>query len=62
MADPIVTKFTIVPSTSRKEGYSIKVPPWITWAQNPGNTFGWYKRKVDAQKRADELNMRYEGR
>ena len=48
--------FTVVPSTSRKYGYSIKAPPSVTWATDPWNTFGWYKRKVDAQKRADELN------
>ena len=48
--------FTVVPSTSRKYGYSIKAPPGIPWATGPMNTFGWYKCKADAQKRADELN------
>jgi hypothetical protein len=48
--------FTVVPSTSRKYGYSIRAPAFITWATGPGNTFGWYRLKSDAQKRADELN------
>lgn len=49
--------FTVVPSTSRKYGYSIKAPASITWATGPGNTFGWYRRKSDAQHRCDELNQ-----
>ena len=48
--------FTVVPSTSRKYGYSIKAPVDVEWAKGPGNTFGWYSRKVDAQQRCDELN------
>ena len=48
--------FSVVPSTSRKHGYSIKAPAEVTWAKEPGNTFGWYKRKRDAQHRCDELN------
>lgn len=47
--------FTVVRSTSRKYGYSIKAPADVTWAKGPGNTFGWYKRKQDAQRRCDEL-------
>lgn len=50
--------FTVVPSTSRKYGYSIKAPAAVTWARGPGNTFGWYKRKCDAQQRCNELNQR----
>jgi hypothetical protein len=49
--------FIVVPSTSRKYGYSIKAPAHVTWAKGPGNTFGWYKRKRDAQQRCDELNQ-----
>jgi len=48
--------FTVVPSTSRKYGYSIKAPADGKWAKGPGNTFGWYRRKRDAQGRCDELN------
>jgi hypothetical protein len=49
--------FTVVPSTSRKYGYSIKAPADVTWPKVPGNTCGWYKRKRDAQRRCDELNQ-----
>jgi hypothetical protein len=49
--------FTVVPSTSRKYGYSIKAAADVTWAKGPGNTFGWYKRKQDAQYRCDVLNQ-----
>jgi hypothetical protein len=48
--------FTVVPSTSRKYGYSIKALGEVKWAKGPGKTFGWYKRKRDAQQRCDELN------
>ncbi len=48
--------FTVVPSTCRKYGYSIQAPADVTWAMGPGNTFGWYRRKRDAQHRCDELN------
>jgi hypothetical protein len=48
--------FTVVKSTARKYGYSIKAPSRVKWARGPGNTFGWYKRKSDAHQRADELN------
>ena len=48
--------FVVVPSTSRSYGYSIQAPADVTWAMGPGNTFGWYKRKKDAQRRCDELN------
>jgi hypothetical protein len=50
--------FTVVPSTSRKYGYSIKAPAAVTWARGPGNTFGWYKRKRHAQQRCKELNQK----
>ena len=48
--------FSVVSPTSRKYGYSIKAPADVKWAKGPGNTFGWYKRKRDAQQRCDELN------
>jgi hypothetical protein len=48
--------FVVVPSTSRNYGYSIQAPADVTWAKGPGNTFGWYRRKRDAQRRCDELN------
>jgi hypothetical protein len=50
--------FTVVASTSRKYGYSIKAPAAVTWAKGPGDTFGWYKRKRDALRRCEELNQR----
>jgi hypothetical protein len=50
-------RFTVVRSTSRKYGYSIKAPADVTWANGPGNTFGWYKRKQDAQHRCNVLNQ-----
>ncbi len=49
-------RFVVVKSLTRKYGYTIKAPPFITWAIGPQNTCGWYRRKADAQKRADELN------
>lgn len=48
--------FAVVPSTCRKYGYSINAPADVKWATGPGNTFGWYRRKSDAQKRANELS------
>ena len=49
--------FVVVPSTSRSYGYSIQAPLNVTSAMGSGNTFGWYKRKRDAQQRCDELNQ-----
>jgi hypothetical protein len=54
--------FTVVPSTSRKYGHSIKAPADVTWTKGPGKTFGLYKRKRDAQQRYDELNKGKNGR
>jgi hypothetical protein len=48
--------FTVVPSTNRKYDFSIKAPADVKWAKGPGNKFGWYRRKPDAQQRSDELN------
>ena len=39
-----------------KYGYAIRAPRHVTWATGPQNTVGWYRRKSDAQKRADEFN------
>jgi len=47
----------VVKSLTRKYGYSIQAPPNITWAVGPLRTFGWYRYKSDAQKRAEELNQ-----
>ena len=49
-------RFVVVKSLTRKYGYAIQAPRSITWAQGPQNTFGWYRRKSDAQERAEELN------
>jgi hypothetical protein len=48
--------FVVVPATNRKYGYGIQAPADVTWAIGPGNTFGWYKRKRDAQQRCNDLN------
>jgi hypothetical protein len=50
-------RFVVVKSLTRRNGYSIQAPPNITWATRPQNTFGWYRYKSDAQKRADEFNQ-----
>jgi hypothetical protein len=49
-------KFIVVNSLTRKYGYAIQSPRNVTWATGPQHTFGWYRRKSDAQERADELN------
>jgi hypothetical protein len=51
-----MNRFIVVKSLTRKYGYSIRAPRHVTWATGPTNTVGWYRRKSDAQKRADELN------
>jgi hypothetical protein len=50
-------KFVVVKSLARKYGYAIKAPRTITWAKGPQKTFGWYRRKSDAQQRAAALNQ-----
>lgn len=52
-------QFVVVKSLTRKYGYTVKAPPGIAWAKGPRNTVGWYRRKSDAQKRAEELNWAY---
>jgi hypothetical protein len=52
-------KFVVVKSLTRKYGYTLKAPLSITWAKGPQNTVGWYRRKSDALKRADEFNRAY---
>ena len=52
----IVGRFVVVKSLTRKYGFSIKAPRRITWTAGPQKTFGWYRLKSDAQRRADELN------
>ena len=54
-------RFVVVKSLTRKHGYAIRAPRHVTWATGPKNTFGWYRRKSDAQERADELNRTGEG-
>ena len=51
-----MNRFVVVKSLIRKYGYSIQAPRNITWAAGPQHTFGWYRRKSDARKRAEELN------
>lgn len=52
----LTSQFLVVKSLSRNYGYSIKAPKNINWAEGPQNTFGWYRRKSDAQHRVDVLN------
>jgi hypothetical protein len=54
-----ISRFVVVKSLTRKYGYSIKAPRSITWAKGPQNTVGWYRRKADAIKRAEELNRAF---
>jgi hypothetical protein len=54
-----VRGFVVVKSLTRKYGFTLKAPRVITWAKGPQNTVGWYRRKSDAQKRADELNRAF---
>jgi hypothetical protein len=49
-------RFVVVKSLTRRYGYAIKAPSFITWARGPQHTFGWYRAKSAAQERADELN------
>jgi hypothetical protein len=49
--------FIVVKSKTRKYGYSVKAPASVIWATGPDNTFGWYRRKSDAQQRADAMNI-----
>lgn len=51
-----MNKFIVVKSLTRKYGFAIQAPSHITWAVGPKHTLGWYRRKSDAQKRADEFN------
>jgi len=51
-----MSRFVVVKALTRKYGYSIQAPPSVTWATGPQRTFGWYRLKADAQRRADELN------
>lgn len=54
-----MARFIVVKSLTRKYGYTVKAPPSITWANGPQHTVGWYRRKLDAQRRADELNREF---
>lgn len=51
-----MNRFVVVKSLTRSYGYSIQAPSGVTWVKGPHHTFGWYRLKRDAQKRADELN------
>lgn len=51
-----MNRFVVVKSLTRKYGFAIQAPPGTTWATGPGRTVGWYRRKSDALKRAEELN------
>jgi hypothetical protein len=48
--------FQVVRSRTRPYGYSIQAPPQITWVIGPGHTFGWFKRRCDAQQAVDVHN------
>lgn len=49
-------RFVVVKSLTRRYGYAIKAPWFITWARGPQHTFGWYRTKSEAQARTNELN------
>jgi hypothetical protein len=49
-------RFDVVKALTRRYGYSIQAPRHITWATGPQHTFGWYRYKSDAQRRANEFN------
>jgi hypothetical protein len=49
-------KFTVIRSRRRSYGYSIQAPSDVTWAIGPGGSFGWYRKKSDAQRTADAHN------
>lgn len=49
-------RFVVVKSLTRRYGYAIKAPWFITWARGPQHTVGWYRTKTAAQARAKELN------
>jgi len=51
-----MSRFIVVKALTRRYGYSIQAPPGITWATGPQRTFGWYRLKSHALKRAEELN------
>jgi hypothetical protein len=48
--------FVVVKSRSRTYGFAIQAPASVAWAIGPGHTFGWYRRRSDAQERADVHN------
>ena len=47
------------PSEMSQDALKLMAPRFITWVNGPQNTVGWYRRKSDAQKRADELNRTF---
>jgi hypothetical protein len=50
-------RFVAVKSRTRAYGYAVQdTTGKAAWVAGPGHTFGWYKRKADAQKRADVHN------
>ena len=49
-------RFAVVPSRTRRYGYSLQAPAGVTWAIGPGRTVGWYRRKRDAVQACVSLN------
>lgn len=61
--EPARPFWIVVPSTSRRYGYSHKdINRVATYALGPDFTCRWYRRKRDAQKAADEFNQSESGR
>lgn len=56
-----MNRYRVVRSRTRAYGYAIQAPLGDTWAKGPGGTFGWYRRKRDAQARALVLEAGQEG-
>lgn len=54
-----MNRFIVVRSLTRKYGYALQAPPGTTWATGPQRTFGWYRYKSDARRRAEELNRAF---
>lgn len=54
-----MNRFIVVKSLTRKYGFAIQAPRSFTWATGPQRTFGWYRLKSVAARRADELNRAF---
>jgi hypothetical protein len=51
-----MNNFLVVKVLSRRYSYAIRAPQHVKWAIGPEHTFGWYRRKRDAQQWAAVLH------